>query len=299
MTSETQTGRHWDAVSRAAPSPILKWGHIPQIREEIGRRICGEALSSHIEADCRFIREFTGRASFDRAVSIGCGNAGKEIWMLKQGIVRHFDLYDLSSIRIENCRKTLTAQGLEGRASTFNVSPFEGDVAAGYDLVFWSDSLHHMAPMDEVMEWSKKVLNVGGVFYFHEYIGPDRIQFPENDLALANAIRGTLDARFFASPEKPGQLVSRRISNIPRDELVAADPSESIESSRILAAFKRSFEQRAVRPLGGLVWFLGLKNLYQNFDNEEGRPVLAALLDLDLHLSRLGLNYMAVGCGIK
>jgi hypothetical protein len=37
-----------------------------------------------------------------------------QIRLLKQGIVRHIDRFDISLIYIENCRRTLIKQKLEG-----------------------------------------------------------------------------------------------------------------------------------------------------------------------------------------
>lgn len=135
-------------------------------------------------------------------------------------------------------------------------------------------------------------------FFFNEYTGPNRIQFTQKDLTLANSLRSLLPRSFFFNP-LTNTPIPAQIKNIDLTKLLASDPSESIDSSSILPEFQRHFPKGNTRLLGGLVWFLSLRGLYRNFKSGAENELLRKLLDLDQIISHLDVNYMQVGCAQK
>ena len=67
--------------------------------------------------------------------------------------------------------------------------------AARYDVVIAEHSLHHLAPMPEVVSTIAGLLEPDGLFFVDEYVGPDRFQWPDRQLAEAQAVLETFPAR--------------------------------------------------------------------------------------------------------
>ena len=68
----------------------------------LGFRRSGAGLIAEIR------RRFPGRR-FERAISVGCGAAGKELLLLKENLIQEIDLFEISATRIEgneSCRST-------------------------------------------------------------------------------------------------------------------------------------------------------------------------------------------------
>ena len=47
------------------------------------------------------IARHTNRTHFGTAVSIGCGSASEELWMMQQSFVDRFILYDISTVQLQ------------------------------------------------------------------------------------------------------------------------------------------------------------------------------------------------------
>ena len=299
MESATRTGRFWDKASRPTAG-FLQWGQVPLVKREIAKRYTGVPFTNHAEADLHFMRAHCGGVSFERAISIGCGLARKELWLLQSGAVKHFDLFDLSGARVAAVATKLEEFGLQGRASVMMGDGLELAGNNPYDLVFWNSSLHHMYPVREAIGWSRDVLVPGGVFYFREYTGGNRIQYSATQLAIANAVRELLPDRLFEHPLDKGKTIPRTVASISVEKIIEADPTEARDSESILPEFARHFPGGKVVDLGGVVWFVALRNLYQNFNRSpEDAELLRQLLKLDAVLADLGVSLMSVGCGIK
>ncbi|MHA7835352.1 MAG: SAM-dependent methyltransferase [Algiphilus sp.] len=299
MESATRTGRFWDQASGPS-AEFLQWGQVPLVKQEIAKRYTGEPFHNHAEADLHFMRTHCGAASFQRAISIGCGLARKELWLLQSGAVKHFDLYDLSGARVAAVAAKIQERKLQGRAHVTMGDGLELARNNQYDLVFWNSSLHHMYPVGDAISWSRAVLVPDGVFFFREYTGGNRIQYSAVQLAIANAVRGLLPDRLFQHPVDSQKRIPRTVSSIPPEKIIAADPSEARDSESILPEFVKCFPGGHVVHLGGVIWFVALRNLYQNFsDSPEDAELLLQLLRLDAVLAELGVSLMSVGCAKK
>lgn len=107
---------HW---SSQKPGDFkLRWWQSDYIIRHINHRVCGEAIPGLSAGAYRLLAEM---GPLRTAVSIGCGEGDKEMQLLQSGIVQHFDLYELSTDRVERGRAKLARSGLAERA-TFHVA---------------------------------------------------------------------------------------------------------------------------------------------------------------------------------
>lgn len=297
------TGKYWDEVTKKDLTPsILQWGHSNVVRDHLttlylpqGKHLSNQA--SVAEADSIFFRHYSNCDYFENALSIGCGLARKEFYLLKNNIVGSFDFYDLSEQRVLLVREYAKKHNLNHRVNVECSDPLLTNNYKTYDLIFWTGALHHMRDMDYAMRWCNQHLRKGAIIFFHEYVGPNYLQFSDSELRLANSIRSLLPDDIFYIPDSNKQH-PRIIGNIGLDKILKCDPSEAVQSELIIPLLSKYFSSVKTIDLGGLVWFLALRNLYKNFENKN-LDLLKKLLQLDIALIDAGFSYNAVGFGIK
>lgn len=227
------------------------WWEIPQYCGYMNLEICGEALPSMSQGAHRRLKKI---GPFERAVSVGCGRATKEQTLLKNGIVGHFDLFDLSDQRLRVAKTRYAEKGLAERAEFILGDAFETTPANRYDLVYWTSSLHHMMDVHDALEWSRNVLKPGGVLMMNEYTGPTRWQWSDELLDCLRRFRAALPPHL--RPENPN------IKRLTVEQMIERDPSEAADSGAILPSLKKFFPDAEIRPLGGAIFPHALKGVY-------------------------------------
>jgi hypothetical protein len=111
-------GDVWDSKTGASgakrPAGGGNWWGNSLVQRHLNRLICGRPLpggGAGVREGMKSILE--GRPGFGRAVSIGCGTAEKELRLISEGIINHFDLYELSETRAAAGLGKATAVGVE------------------------------------------------------------------------------------------------------------------------------------------------------------------------------------------
>jgi hypothetical protein len=103
------------------------------------------------------------------------------------GVVSHLDLYEISGARIQQGKELADRYGLgqritwHNRAADFSTTALDGE----YDLVHWNNALHHMLNVDQAVQWTKRALRADGYLYMNDFVGPNRMQWPDETLASA------------------------------------------------------------------------------------------------------------------
>lgn len=286
MTSAAlaRTADHWSRVSQSPPTKLTRWWQHPLIVEHINHRICGEPLSGVVAADAKVIRGLS--AQLRRGISVGCGAAQKEIELVRLGVVERFDLYEISAVRVQQGQALATSLGLRDRV-TFRTDPhlFERP-APKYDLVYWNNSLHHMLDTATAVEWSRRVLLHGGVFYMNDYVGPRYMHFSEAMCRMGTDFRSAL-------PERLMLGVHPRVVPADMGHLLATDPSECADSDNIIPAIQRAFPGATIKLTGGVIYHGALSDVLGNVTVED-EPLLRVALLLDDALADTGLTHYGV-----
>lgn len=239
-----------------------------------------------------FLDNFYGRGQIDKAVSIGCGSGHKEITLVEDNIVNRFDLFELSDSVIEQGQKEAARKGVCDRVSfrrenVFNTIGDQGKYFEKYDLVHWDNSLHHMFDVADAIQWSVNALRKGGMLVIDDYMGPSYMQVGEKERSFADAVRSNLPEKYLINPAD-GE-VSLKSPNIPKQRFLDTDPSEMADSGNILGALKQTCTGVNIKLGGGVLFFLGLRPLFGNFDpglGEDAR-LLGELLEMDKQYTRV------------
>ena len=269
-----QTLRDWDKTRR------VYWYDHPQVLRFYRDLIVPvDAPLNQKPIFCFLWQRHPGRR-FERGISIGCGTAGKEITLLRDGVVGHFDLYEVSDVAADQGKVNAEKSGVAERIQYFLSDALgpQGPQDNMYDLVHWDNSLHHMSSADAAVALSKRILRPGGLFVMDDYVGPTRFQIPDDIYATALEMRSRLPERYHVNntADKDRFPLIPRPPRIPVEKMIASDPSEMADSADILPAIARHMPEAQVINTGGIAYVLALRPLFGNFD--ENSPEDSALL---------------------
>jgi SAM-dependent methyltransferase len=268
MSGAEKAASHWDGMDewrRAQPARI-RWWESDTIWRVVNRRICGQGITGP-NAGLMRLMQSRMRLPLDRAVSVGCGTGLHEIKLIQENIVRSFDLYDISKGSMENGRNYALSIGLGDYCNYSHADAFETAARPIYDLVFWGSSLHHMPDVDLAVKWSLDALKPGGWFVMNEYIGEDRFQWSLRTMACVNFFRALLPEAVFRNEKTPGQQYPRYLK-APTLADMENDPSEAMDSERIVICVKRYFPKATIIDIGGAIYHIGLSDILTNIPEE-------------------------------
>ena len=281
----------------------LRWWQSPQIIEHINYLVCGHKVKGVSQGLIRTLKSSYGQhLPLSKGVSIGCGNGLKEMTLVREGLVKQFDLFELSADRVAQGEELAKKFGIEGSIKFFRKDAFKVIVDEEcYDLVHWNNALHHMFDVEEAVRWSRNVLKVGGIFYMDDFVGASRFQWPDFQLEIASQVRSIfIDTPYLVDPRDPSKLLTNEVKR-PNPELLARDdPSEAVESDKILPAIRKFFPNAYIKQTGGVIYHLTLNDMLANFqDDKADQVVLQLLLKIDELCAKLGETQYAVALAQK
>lgn len=290
--------KHWSEHDGKKAPARNGWWESPHIVRHVNKTICGEALEGWNAGPMKLLRQaLLPDNTVEEALSVGCGLAHKEMDLLQKGLVQHFTCFDLSEEAIRIAKNRAEEKGLSDRILLLKEDFFESEYAnKKYDMVFWDNSLHHMMDAVYAIEKSYDVLNKGGIFFCHDYVGKSRFQFSDMEMAIINGVRIMLPDSLFAGVEQ-GTATPRFVSRPKLEYMMATDPSEAADSESILPGIAKVFPEALVIPTGGLIYFLGLEGILWNIEDDS--LLLEYLLSLDDEAIRMGLTAYAFALAVK
>ena len=270
----------------------LRWTGSGAVIRHMTSLICGRPCASVQEAIIAVLRDISKRLPYERGLSVACGTGRKEMALLENNIVGHFDCYELSRKAVEEGEREAAKRNLKDRITFHHgdafAAVFQNDV---FDFIYWDNAMHHMLDARAAMRWSKGLLAKNGCFFMYDFVGPTRFQWTGEQIRIIKELLESLDDAYFLMPG--GEYMwKKEPSLMSEEEMIRADPSEAADSGNILPAFTETFPKGTILPLGGLVYVLGLDGILVNIP--EDSPLLRRLLKLDAMLSRHGHNYYAV-----
>jgi hypothetical protein len=133
----------------------------------------------------------------------------------------------------------------------------------------------------------------------NDFIGPDRFQWTDRQLYYATSVRSRLSTRLLRHPTIPDKSIRRFAQRPTVEAMIADDPSESADSSRILERLEKLLPNPSIWMLGGCIYFIALNDVLSNIDLEKDADLLESLLILDEALSDLGENLYAACISVR
>ncbi|MBL6082071.1 methyltransferase domain-containing protein [Belnapia sp. T18] len=256
------------------------WMAHPAVRARSNRLASGDPSRDAYDRLAALLEERGWALPIPRSISIGCGFGGLERDLSTRGIVSEMDAYDIAAGAVVEAERQARQLGL--LRVRYHVADLERiDLSpSSVDVVFAHSSVHHVERLDALYATVRRALRPGGVLHLHEYVGPTRFQWTDAQLRLANGFLDSLPPRLRRLPNGEPKETLRRPTI---EEMIAADPSEAVQSEKLIPALAPHFDIIEHRSLGGALAHLALGGIAQNFDpaSPEDNAFLQALFDME------------------
>ncbi|MEW6584548.1 MAG: methyltransferase domain-containing protein [Nitrospirota bacterium] len=208
----------------------------------------------------------------ERALSLGCGDGCLERHGAFINVFQRCDAFDISPGAIDIAQKKALESGISERVhyevkDINNVELMEGS----YDAIFCAMSLHHIENLEHVLWQVDGALKADGLFIMNEYVGPNRFQWTDRQLNIANDIFSLLPKKYRYDPTT--KSVKKRIERVSVDHMLTTDPSEAVRSADILPLVEEQFDIVRRVDYGGTLVNLVLDNIIVNFDEQRSEDM--------------------------
>lgn len=288
MPDLDDTGEYWSKkLQGSAFTSECCWREVPEVGRRRALRETGGSRYSHWAEYC--VREFlAGRTPVHRMLSVGCGTGALERTLARLGAFRECDAWDIAAGAVEAARGLAREEGfphIHYAAKDITLEELPPD---RYGAVWFENSLHHIAALEEVCAKVATALEPRGYLFLNEYIGPARFAFPPRQRELVRAAFALIPARLRRHRETGTILTS---ASLPTPaEVEADDPTESVRSSDIPDVVASYFDIVAFHPSGGSLLQFLLNGIAGNFrdDDPESMRVIDMLLRLEDSLLEIG-----------
>ncbi|MGH6850170.1 MAG: methyltransferase domain-containing protein [Methylocella sp.] len=268
----------WDENSGRHCEPFAHWESPAPIRDALIKLVTGDIS---ILPPGWFMRH---HGPFGHVAELGCGD----------GILVHFllvgdpgltvDAYDISTASLARAAERIKAHcGTNERCRFMPIDlNRESLPEAAYDAVLTTGTMHHVENLDFCFGNLARSLRPGGYLWLNDYIGPNRFQWSDTQMRLADELLALVPKSW------------RRRDKVARCDapaLGAMDPSEAVASQHIEAALAAHFEIVQKWPRGGtlLAPIFGSGCLDAAMaDSPEGLATLAAMFEAEQDLIRDG-----------
>ena len=173
-------------------------------------------------------------------------NIGTGVGLLEQSLCSMPDFrgrvigYDISPHSLEiarqNCSRFLNAKFEVADLNTMVWEPEQ------FDLITAHGALHHIEALDWCLGQIRRALRPGGLLYVNDYVGPQRFQWSDVQMRLANALLEKVPSRW---------RKRHKVARCNPEELKRQDPSEAVCSHFIEDTIRAHFEIIERKPRGG------------------------------------------------
>lgn len=219
---------------------------------------------------------------------IGCDEITRpEVRFMNSGIFKEILVMDIAAGLLSQQQSLADRQGLSGIryvCADMNTAMLDEN---SFDLIFAWGTVHHVDDLPHFFLQVQRALKEGALFIMREYVGPDRIQLSDDQLAITNALLRLIPDRYRQLPDGTLKEQERRVN---REELIRNDPSESIHSGEIVPTMKKYLEILRYCPTGGTLLQPLLNGIAGNFESDqEGSDILDAVIGIERALVRAGL----------
>ena len=272
----------WDHLKYAPKN----WWDILEVMRRWNRMITGDAGTDYFS---HFMtRYYRGRSSL-RALSLGCGTGHRELDLAGLGQFIRIDAVDRSRKRIAHASFKSRERGFDRiiRYEVGNVFSMEFCDSC-YDLIIVEQSLHHFSPLERILLRIEKALKPDGYLLFNEFAGPSRFQWTDRQLEAVNGLLSLLPERY--RMRWKSRTIKKRVHRPGRLSMILYDPTEAVESSRILPLMHDVFDVVEIAGYGGTVLQLLFNDIAHNFlsNDDETRRLLKMCFDAEDELLESG-----------
>lgn len=246
-------------------NPPTNWWDIPAVREHRNYLISGNAKVDYYEY---IFRKYLSNRESLNALSLACGTGHRELRWAELGKFKRIDAYDLSETGIGYARNKANAKGY-GNIINYHIADVHSIEMREcyYDIVLAEHSLHHFASLKRILFKINNFLKPNGYFIVNEFVGPARFQWTDRQLEVVNGLLSILPLKYRIKWNSSS--IKSEVFRPSRLSMILSDPSEAVESSRIMPLLYDIFNMIEVREYGGTILHLLFNGIAHNFLSED------------------------------
>jgi len=271
------------ATWNCTENPPIQFWDIPAVHLRANQMVTGDPQVDYITY---LSRKYLAPRAPVTGLSLGCGTGLKELAWAGQGHWADLDAYDLSPRRIAAAQENARARGIA------HVHFQAGDIygldwpVQHYDVVLADQSLHHFSPLEPLCANIRRTLKPDGYLIINEYVGPSRFQWTDRQIQVVNGLLALLPERYRVSWQD--HTIKKRIYRPSRLRMMLADPSEAVESDKIVPTLERHFEIIERRDYGGTIIHPLFADIAANFSDSDGQRLVELCFQVEDVLLAVG-----------
>jgi SAM-dependent methyltransferase len=274
----THVATFWEEHVGRHLGPFAHWESPPSIAVALNMLVSGDP---HVTSLQYFLANY---GPFAHVAELGCGDGILVNFLLSIDPSLRIDAYDVSPASLERTRALIAA--LDGAAQRCRLTRIDLNVEALphdlYDAVLTTGSMHYIENLDFCFGNIRRSLKAGGLLWLNDYVGPNRFQWSDTQMRLANELLAMVPARW---------RLRDRVMRFDAGAMRDLDPSKAVAPQHIPAALEAHFEIVQSWPRGGtlLAPIFGSGCLDSAMaKSEEGASVLSAMFRAEHDLIAAG-----------
>jgi ubiquinone/menaquinone biosynthesis C-methylase UbiE len=255
------------------------WWIIPLVQQRWNKLITGSEFTTYEEL---ITKKFFSNHKTIRLLSIGSGICSHETKLAELNPHWEVTCLDFSHHLLNKASENAEQKGIKNIYFA-NKNIYKYDLPENhYDIVLFHASLHHFKDIEKFL--SHKViptLKTDGKLIINEYVGPNRLQFPREQIKEINKSLLLIDRRYRKIYKT--NLFKDRFYGSGLVRMIITDPSECIDSENIIPAIHKHFDKVFEKHYGGNILMSALKEISHHFvdENEEKNETLRRLFEFE------------------
>ncbi len=192
------------------------------------------------------LNDYFAQRTFDRSLSVCCGDGAHEIQLYTSGKVRFVSGVDISEEAIKRANGRFEAVGAPNDRYLLEVRDVNAlKIDGTFDLILSTGALHHTTNLEGLLAAVGRALAPNGYFVVVEFIGPNRFQWTDRQIEIANQVLAAIDPSYLRDGRKT------RFERPTIESMLKCDPSEAVRSAEVYPLVKKYFDVRYERFYNG------------------------------------------------
>ena len=234
------------------------WWHIPLVKNRWNFMITGNKDITYE----KYVSEKLSDKKI-KMLSIGSGVCSHELEFAKLNPNWEITCIDFSEKLLESAELTANKEGLRNIQFLAN-DIYKYDLPTNfYDIILFHSSLHHFKHLEKFLNKVHNALILSGKLIINEYVGANRLQYSKMQLAEINKCLALLDKK--QRKMYRSNICKNRYYGPGILRMIISDPSECIESEKILPVIYSKFKTIEERGYGGNLLMPVLKDISHHF----------------------------------
>jgi SAM-dependent methyltransferase len=263
----------------------LYWELLREIQKYQFKEMTGNEEMDFLTFSLNYCRENFGSTGL-RALWIGCmdSDPSPEVIQFESGIFSKIEVMDIAEGLLHKQRQLTLDRGItdiEYIKQDFNEIALEENA---YDVIFSVGTIHHTERLELLFDQINHALKEHGKLIIRDYVGPNRLQFTDLQLALSNEILSILPQKY---KKRSDGSIKDLVFSCDLDHLMKVDPSEAVRSQDIVEVMKERLEIVNLSYTGGTILHPLLSEIASNFEQDQDAETILKLL---IFFERLMIN---------